>query len=145
MFLGHHPVQLKNSNRITLPEAWRAQIPDGIYLTQGFDQNLLLVTAEAFKQIYEHVSALNITDPLARLLQRVFLGSAGYLELEEDGVIAVPKSLMNYAQLKRRAMLVGQGEYLEIWSPAKWSEQEARILDAQSNADRFSSYVIAVR
>ncbi len=145
MFLGHHPTQLKSSNRLSLPPGWRKLLTGGIYLAQGFDQNLLILSAETFQEIYERISSLNITDPLARLLLRMFLGTASYLEVTESQLIAVPQNLMDYANLKGKVVLIGQGEYLEVWSPSHWAEQEAQIQDAQANAARFSAFNIATR
>lgn len=143
MFLGHHLTPLKNSNRLFLPSNWKKLVSGGIYLTQGFDQNLLILTAETFQEMYEKISALNITDPLARLLMRMFLGTASFIEVKEGEPIPVPPSLMEYANLQSKAVLVGQGEYLEVWSPSHWAEQEAQIQDAQSNSARFSAFNIA--
>jgi len=145
LFLGHHPTQLKSSNRLSLPTGWRKLLTGGIYLTQGFDQNLLILTAETFQEIYERISSLNITDPLARLLLRMFLGTASYMEITESEPIAVPQNLMEYAHLKGKVILIGQGEYLEVWSPSHWAEQEAQIQDALANAARFSAFHIATR
>jgi MraZ protein len=145
LFLGHHPTQLKSSNRLPLPAGWRKLLTGGIYLTQGFDQNLLILTAETFQEIYERLSSLNITDPLARLLLRMFLGTASYVEIKDNEAISVPESLMKYANLKGKVVLIGQGEYLEVWSVGHWAEQEAQIQDAQANAARFSAFNIATR
>jgi MraZ protein len=145
LFLGHHPTQLKSSNRLSVPANWRKLLTGGIYLTQGFDQNLLILTAETFQEIYERISSLNITDPLARLLLRMFLGTASYLEIKESEMISVPQNLMDYANLKGKVVLIGQGEYLEVWSPSHWAEQEAQIQDVQANAIRFSAFNIATR
>ncbi|MCZ2123189.1 MAG: hypothetical protein LC108_13095 [Anaerolineales bacterium] len=145
MFLGHHLTQLKSSNRLVLPKPWREALSSGFYLTQGFDQNLLILSTGAFQEIYERISALNITDPLARLLLRIFLGTANYIEFKEAEAPALPPGLLSYANLKSKAVLIGQGEYVEVWSPASWSEQEAQIQDAQANAHRFSAFNLAVR
>jgi MraZ protein len=143
LFLGHQLTPLKNSNRLSLPSNWKKLVSGGIYLTQGFDQNLLILTAETFQEMYEKISALNITDPLARLLMRMFLGTASFIEVKEGESIPVPPNLMEYANLRSKAVLVGQGEYLEVWSPSHWAEQEAQIQDAQSNSARFSAFTIA--
>ena len=116
----------------------------GVYLTQGFDQNLLILTSETFQEIYQRISSLNITDPLARLLLRMFLGAASYIEVKDSETISIPQNLVDYASLRSKVVLVGQGEYLEIWSPSHWAEQEAQIQDAQANAGRFSAFTIAV-
>jgi len=145
LFLGHYSTQLKNSNQLQLPLELREHISGGIYLTRGFDQNLLILKADTFKEIYAQISSLNIADPLARLLMRMFLGTASYIEMDDTKTIPVPPSLMDYAKLESRVVIIGQGEYLEIWSPSQWDQQETQIQDAQANAQRFSSFTIAAR
>ena len=41
--------------------------------------------------------------------------------------------------------LVGQGDYLEIWSPELWNVQAAELQDAETNAARFSMLSISTR
>ncbi|MCC7119735.1 MAG: hypothetical protein IT310_14515 [Anaerolineales bacterium] len=144
MFLGHHLTQLKSSSRLMLPEGWSKKLTDGFYLTQGFDQNLLILSATAFSELYERISALSLSDPLARMLLRMFLGTANYMELKAGESPPLPPSLLSYANLKSKAILVGQGKYVEIWSPSSWSAQEAEIQDAQANARRFSAFNLAI-
>jgi DNA-binding transcriptional regulator/RsmH inhibitor MraZ len=67
------------------------------------------------------------------------------MEIKESEPITVPQNLMEYANLKGKVILIGQGEYLEVWSPSHWAEQEAQIQDAQANAARFSAFNIATR
>lgn len=143
MFLGHYSIQLKSSNRLHFPTEWRSLISGGIYLTRGFDQNLLILKADTFKEIYAQISSLNIADPLARLLLRMFLGTASFVEIDENESIPVSLSLMNYADIKGQVVIIGQGEYLEVWSPILWDQQEIQIQDAQANGQRFSSFIIS--
>ncbi|MBM3179083.1 MAG: hypothetical protein FJZ86_01880 [Chloroflexi bacterium] len=142
MFLGHYSSQLKKSNHLLLPAEWRSLISGGIYLTRGFDQNLLILRADAFKEIYARISSLNIADPLARLLLRMFLGTASFIQIAKNESFPIPPSLINYADLKSEVVIIGQGEYLEVWSPILWNQQEIQIQDAKANAQRFSSLTI---
>ena len=143
MFLGQHLSKLEESNRVTLPANWIKLISGGVYLTQGFDQNLLILTENTFNEIYLRVTSLNIADPLARLLSRMFLGKAVFLVPDEKGTLSLPVSLMDYAELKNDFVLVGQGNYLEVWSPERWEQQQAEINNVQANAQRFSAFAIA--
>jgi len=145
LFLGQTHSQLKQSNRLSLPLNWRKLISGGIYLTQGFDQNLLLLTEATFHEIFQRISSLNIADPLVRLLSRMFLGKAIFLIPDSRGSISLPASLMKYANLNDELVIVGQGDYLEIWSPDQWDLQQAQINDAQANSQRFSTFTIATR
>lgn len=143
MFLGHTLSQLKHNNQLMLPANWRKMISGGVYLTQGFDQNLLVLTEGTFKGLYQQITSLNIADPLARLFSRMFLGKAVFLDLDKNGVFVIPSSLMDYANLNGELVLVGQGEYLEVWSPEQWDQQQGQINDAQANSQRFSTFTIS--
>lgn len=145
MFLGHYLGYLKHSNHLSLPVNWRKLISGGVYLTQGFDQNLLILTEDTFQAIYIQITSLNIADPLVRLFSRMFLGKASLLEIDESGIISIPTSLMEYANLKKDFVIVGQGDYLEIWSPDQWHHQQSQMNDIQANAQRFSTFTIATR
>ena len=143
MFLGHHFTQLKNSNHLPIPSNWRKLISSGVYLTQGFDQNILILTPKTFQEIYARIISLNITDPLARLLLRMFLSTASYVEGMENETITLPPNLLGYANLESNAVVVGQGDYVEVWSSDLWQQQQSEIQDSQANAQRFSAFVIS--
>lgn len=145
MFLGLHATQIKNSNRLSIPKQWKKLISNGVYLTQGFDQNLWILTPDVFQAIYEQMTALNIADPLARLLLRMFLSAASYVEDVENETISLPQNLLDYASIDDNAVVVGQGSYIEVWSPNLWSRQKEEIQNAQANAQRFSSFVIKAK
>jgi division/cell wall cluster transcriptional repressor MraZ len=73
----------------------------------------------------------------------MLLGKASFVELRKNGAISLPVSLMKYANLNNDFVIVGQGDYLEVWSLDQWHEQQEQINDAQSNAQRFSTLMIA--
>ncbi len=143
MFLGHHYTQLKNSNRLPIRSDWQKLISGGVYLTQGFDQNILILTPDIFQDIYKRLTALNITDPLVRLLLRMFLSTANYIESMENETISLPQELLGYANLESNVVVIGQGEYVEVWSSDLWQQQQTEIQDSQANAKRFSALTIS--
>ncbi len=143
MFLGHHYTQLKNSNRLPIRSDWQKFISGGVYLTQGFDQNILILTPDIFQDIYKRLTALNITDPLVRLLLRMFLSTANYIESMENETISLPQELLGYANLESNVVVIGQGEYVEVWSSDLWQQQQTEIQDSQANAQRFSALTIS--
>jgi division/cell wall cluster transcriptional repressor MraZ len=113
-------------------------------MTQGFDRNLQVMTAGAFRQLYQKAAALNIADPLARLLLRLFLGNAVELP-QPTSSVAIPDSLREFAELHENVLLIGQGDYFEIWSPELWGQQETQLKDAEANASRFATLTLGTR
>lgn len=143
MLLGLYPSILETDNRLTLPDGVHDEYKDGLYITRGFDQNIMLLTMQAFEMIYDRITSLNLTDPVARLLLRVMLSSAYQAESTSDGKIMISRPLMEFANLGREAILVGQGDFMELWSRAAWNKQEEQMLNVE--ADQFSTLDITSR
>jgi len=95
--------------------------------------------------IYQRVMAMNLTDPTARLLRRIILGNASQLEVDKSGRILLPQTLRDFATLTKDAVLVGQGDYFEIWEPAAWQQQVNQVQDAEANAQRFATLDLKTR
>jgi MraZ protein len=142
MFIGQHNTSLDVKNRLTLPARYRGMFSDGVYITQGFDRNLLLLSSEAFNEVIHSIKGMNIADPLARLLFRMILGSATKLDLDGNGCVFIPQELIDFANIDKGAMLVGQGDYFEVWAPQLWHEQEISLNNVEANAHRFSALTI---
>jgi len=145
MFIGEYLQEIDNESRLGLPGRYKELLFGGGFVTQGFDQNLLVLTNQAFQEIYQRVIGMNIADPRARLLSRMMLGSAAPLRIDEAGSILIPQRLREFAGLEREAVLVGQGNYFEIWSPPQWNIQEADLRDADANAQRFAEFDLALQ
>lgn len=144
MFLGHHLTKLKNPNLLSIRPDWKKMMSNGVYLTQGFDQNILVLMPDTFQEIYTQLATLNITDPLVRLLLRMFFSTANYIDVAETETISLPQNLLDYAKLESNVVVVGQGEYIEVWSSDLWSQQQSEIEDSTANAQRFSSLTISI-
>ncbi len=144
MFLGKFTTSLDPKNRFSVPTAFRAQLSSRMYITQGFDRNLQVLTADAFQEIYRRVASLNLADPLARLLLRLILGTAIELGVENNNLM-IPDNLKEFANLNDDILLIGQGDYFEIWAPDLWNKQEAQLRDAETNSARFSVLTVATR
>jgi len=145
LFLGQFTCSFDNKNHLVLPAKLGGLLKSGGYVTQGFDRNLLVLTAGAFEEVYRQIMAVSLTDPLGRLLLRLILGTAAELEMDEAGNIVLPEYLKGFAKLEGAAVVIGQGDYLEIWSPGLWSRQQLEIQDSESNSQRFAMLNLATR
>ncbi len=139
MFLGQYQHALDEKGRLTIPAAFRDALAGGAFISQGFDRNLMVMTSAYFQQVYERIHAMSITDPAARLLRRLILSSAYQVEVDKAGRILVPQNLRQFLGMNGEAMVIGQGEYFEIFTPAEWSQQMQTLQDAEANAQRFQA------
>jgi MraZ protein len=90
----------------------------------------------------ENLSNIN---PQARLLQRLLIGHATDLELDAAGRLLLPSMLRDFGGLKKKLVLVGQGNKIEIWSADHWQqrldlwrEEGAALLDSEALFDGLS-------
>jgi MraZ protein len=143
MFFGKHALQLSEHNEFSLPsESWK-ELKGIVYLTPGFDRNLYLLPQQTFEAIYSHIKDVSISDPLARTLSRLFLSGAEEITLDQHRQIKLPGNLCEYARLGKDIVIVGQGEYLEIWSQDLWQKQTESMNDFDENPHRFERFQIS--
>ena len=143
ILIGQSIQPIDKEGQISLPANMSKALHDHAYLTQGFDRNLLLMSSDSFEKMYSFIKNTSISDPLARLLLRLFLGNAVELNIDGSGEIHLPSNLREYAGDSDKVILVGQGDYIEIWSPPSWEEQTASLRDYQANVNRFAKFNLA--
>ena len=143
ILIGQHILSINKQGQLNLPSSLCAALQNHAYITQGFDRNLLLMTGESFERLYSQIKNTSISDPLARLLVRMFLANAVELHLDASGQVQVPSALQEYAGAEDKVVVVGQGDYFELWAPAKWNEQSVALGSAEANVDRFTKFNLA--
>ena len=143
MFLGQYLHNIDDKGRLTVPARFRDLLAaEGAYVMQGFDQNLMVLTESAFEAVSRRVGQISFTDANARLLRRLIYSTANRLEIDKVGRVLVPAFLREYAGLESEAIIIGAGEYFEVWSQKRWSEQVAQLQDSEATAQRFEPFTI---
>jgi MraZ protein len=140
MFLGQFEHTIDAKGRLTIPVRFRPTLATGAYVTQGFDRNLVVYTTESFQRLAGRANLLTTTDPEARAVRRVLFGGATEVSLDSVGRILLPEFLRQYAGIESDTVLVGAGEYFEIWGAANWAGERRSVTDAESNAKRFTAF-----
>ncbi|HEX5809535.1 MAG TPA: division/cell wall cluster transcriptional repressor MraZ [Anaerolineales bacterium] len=139
MFLGQFQHSLDDKGRLMVPARYRELLAAGAYITQGFDKCLMVLTDVHFTEVYERINAMNMADPNARLLRRLILSNAYSVDIDRVGRILVPQNLRQAINLGNEAVVAGQGEYFEVWSPADWEQQMEQVQDVEMNSQRFAT------
>ncbi len=139
MFLGQHEHTIDEKGRLIIPARYREPLEAGAFITRGFDQNLIVLTASHFEQIYQRVNQMSMTDPSARSLRRLMFANADRVQFDKTGRILIPQFLREAAGLKNSVVVVGVGEFFEIWSAEQWVKQSEQLSDTETNAQRFAA------
>lgn len=142
MYQGLSKVTLDGKGRISVPARHRellaAQCEGRVTLTRHPDGCLLLYPRPRWEQKREELSRLPYA---ARVLQRILVGSAVDLELDNAGRLLVAPELREAAGLERDVMLSGVGEHFELWEPARMRELELKHL-AEGGLDAAGSFTV---
>jgi len=106
---------------------------------------LLLYPLAEWEAVQAKLEGLSNINPQARLLQRLLIGHATDLELDAAGRLLLPSMLRDFGGLKKKLVLVGQGNKIELWAADHWQqrldlwlEEGAALLDSEALFDGLS-------
>ena len=120
-FASEYEVKIDAKGRMVLPAKVKSNLPQesgaNIVLSRGFEPCLVLRPQSEFFKILQKLQGLNQFDAANRNFQRKMLAGSTDMELDANGRFLIPRSMMNYAQLDKEAIIVGMGDRLEIWNP----------------------------
>ena len=141
MLLGEYEHTVDDKNRLTLPAKFRQAFAGGIVVTRGIDTCLHAYTRDDWSR--HAAGRLATLDPLSkegRRMQRFFFSGAVETELDKQGRVAIPATLIEHAQLDRDVVVAGVNDHLEIWDRAAWRRELAEVEgSAEHVAERLAA------
>ena len=143
MFLGRYEHNIDEKGRLTIPARYRELLENGAYVTQGFDHNLIVHPSVFFEELSQKVNRLAYNDPNARQLKRFMFSTAERCDIDRVGRILIPQFLREAAGLSDVVMMVGAGDYFEIWAPEHWERQNQLLQDSETS-QRFAALNLPV-
>ena len=118
-FLGEYEVAIDAKGRFLLPSGLRKQMPEGtdgqFVVKRDFEACLTIYPLETWKAISDKINKLNDFKPEVREFKRLFLNGATIVELDSADRMLIPKQLLEYAGIKKDAVLASQGNKMELW------------------------------
>ena len=139
MFRGVNHINMDTKGRLTVPTRYRDEINslcDGrMVATIDTEERCLLIYPQpAWDDIQRKVEALPSFNSAARRVQRLLIGHATDIPMDRNGRLLVTPPLREYARLSKNAVLLGQGNKLELWDEMLWTERREQWLDEESEA-----------
>lgn len=143
MFRGINGINIDAKGRMVMPTRYRENLQvvnrSSVVLTIDTEERcLLLYPVNEWEEIERKLALLPSFNAAARRIQRLLVGHATDVEMDNHGRILLPPLLRDYAGLKKRAVLVGQGKKFELWDEAHWDERRSQWLLEESDADDSS-------
>lgn len=138
-FRGINNIAVDAKGRMAMPARYRERLLEGcggrLVVTVDRDHCLLVYPLPEWEVIESKLIELPSLNKQARLLQRLLIGHATELEMDAQGRILLPAVLRDFAGLKKKAVLIGQGKKLEIWDEDIWSESQEDWMAAVNDDD----------
>lgn len=122
MFQGETAVTLDDKGRLAIPSAHRETVAavsaNRLVVTYNpFEHGCLWIFPEKeWETLRDEVNALSKAKTVHRNLQMKLVGAATQVEPDANGRIQMPASQRSAMGIEKKAILLGMGNKLELWS-----------------------------
>ena len=142
MFRGAAAINIDAKGRMAMPVRFRelfAAASEGkLVITIDTEESCLMIyPLPEWDIIQAKLEQLPSFNPAARRIQRLLIGHATDVELDGNGRILLPSVLREYGQLEKKAILLGQGKKIELWSESLWNARRDDYLQEASDASEL--------
>jgi len=132
-FRGISKVSVDAKGRFSLPKQRREHLQasgvNTVVVTADPGRCLLIYPMSEWQKFEAQIVALPNAHPAARQYQRLYLGYAAEIEFDSSGRLLLTSELRDYANIDRKATLLGQGNKLEMWNADVFDEQAEKWAD----------------
>ena len=128
MFRGINSVSLDAKGRMALPTSCRQTLQsraDGRVVTTihpGGDPCLLVYPLPEWDAVQAQLATVSNLPAAMRRLRRALIGHATDGQLDANGRLLLPAMLREHAGLKKKLVLLGDDNKIEVWSEAEFQE-----------------------
>jgi len=122
MFIGEYQHSIDDKGRVAVPVKLRNLLKKGAVVTRGIDNCLFLYPKEQWSKIAEKLANMPVSQARARAFSRLMLAGAMEVDFDNQGRITMPEYLRTFAGLKKKAIIAGLYDRLEIWDEDNWNK-----------------------
>ncbi|KAF3301382.1 division/cell wall cluster transcriptional repressor MraZ [Carnobacterium sp. PL24RED07] len=127
MLMGEFQHNIDAKGRIIIPAKLREDLGAKFVITRGLDGCVFGYPLENWEKIQEKLKQLPLAKKEARAFTRFFYSAAAEAEIDKQGRINIPSTLVDYANLEKECLVLGVSDRIEIWSRTKWESVSSEI------------------
>lgn len=136
MFRGINAINIDGKGRVAVPTRYRDELENSLVVTIDTEETcLLLYPTRQWQVIEDNLQRLPSFNAAARRIQRLLIGHATDVELDNNGRVLLPPLLRDYAQLDKRVVMIGQGNKFEIWNETLWQTKRGQWLEEEASRE----------
>lgn len=125
MLIGEYSHSIDEKGRMSFPVKFREELGDEFYVTRWLDECLVVFAAESFAEMTKKLTEQSKVK--SREIRRFLYAGAVQAQPDRQGRILLPAHLRAHAGLDKDAVVVGAGDYAEIWAPGAWAAEMDRL------------------
>jgi MraZ protein len=136
LFVGTYEHAIDAKQRLAIPAEIRERLDperdgSGLYASIAEGPTLCLYTERGFEKRAEQLDASPLPPEDVLAYERIFYSLARPVEIDKQGRVRLPESLLKMAGLDRDVVLIGVKDHLEIHDRDKWHDYMARTLEGR--------------
>jgi MraZ protein len=133
IFGGVSEHTLDPNGRVIIPRKHRFSLGETFVITRGLGKCLRIFTMDAFNDIKKEADKLGtplsaLFDPEILRVRRQLFGEMVETTTDSQWRVLIPPRLREYAEIANAVVLVGAGDWIEIWNPDNWKAYSDREL-----------------
>ena len=118
----HHILDLKR--RLAIPVKYRNAFQRKAVITKGLDGCLFVYPESVWDKLAEKLGNLPLGEKKMRQFVRLMLSGATDTEMDKQGRILIPSYLSEFAFFKKKVVIIGLYDRLEIWDTEEWNKSK---------------------
>jgi MraZ protein len=130
-YQGTYYYSVDHKGRIAVPAKFRKVLlpeADSTYMvTKGFDKCLSLYSLDRWMDFADSLAKLPKTKKRSRNVVRWFMANAERVQVDSQGRIKIPQHLLEYASVKKDAVIIGVYDRMEIWNRKDYEENAGAV------------------
>lgn len=139
MFMGEYQHSVDAKGRLIVPAKFREALGEAFVVTRGLDNCLFGYPMNEWRKLEEKLKDLPMTKKDTRAFARFFFSGATEVEIDKQGRINIPTTLMQHAHLVKECVVLGVSNRIEIWAKDAW---EAYFSESEQSFNEIAENMI---
>ncbi|MGE7985924.1 division/cell wall cluster transcriptional repressor MraZ [Lysinibacillus fusiformis] len=139
MFMGEYQHSVDAKGRLIVPAKFREALGEAFVVTRGLDNCLFGYPMNEWRKLEEKLKDLPMTKKDTRAFARFFFSGATEVEIDKQGRINIPATLIQHAHLVKECVVLGVSNRIEIWAKDAW---EAYFSESEQSFNEIAENMI---
>lgn len=143
LFQGGSTIAVDDKGRVIIPMRLRASLGERFTMTRGFDGCVFVFTTERWNELAQKFEQGSTFDPRKLKLQRFLFSAAAEVTTDNQGRVAIPQDLREWAKIEPNSevVIMGCANRVEVWAKREFDKQ---MDEALSNGIELMQYAAEI-